>query len=99
MSPHLILHIRGIALVSPHLIVHIRGGIHLGFNTKNRRFDSIFRFLLQGGVVGVEGQYIYNIKLLRYSYPTVLVGSCHHGMARPEVADSGTASDKEGSCE
>jgi hypothetical protein len=25
------------------------------------RFDTIFRFLLQGGVWGVEGQYIYNI--------------------------------------
>jgi len=29
----------------------------------------------------------------------VLVGPCHHGMARPQVADRGTASDKEGSCE
>jgi len=26
------------------------------------------------------------------------VGSCHHGMARPQVADRGTASDMEGSC-
>ena len=30
---------------------------------------------------------------------TVLVGPCHHGMARPQVADRGTASDKEGNCE
>jgi hypothetical protein len=30
---------------------------------------------------------------------TVLVGPCHHGMERPEVADRGTASDKEVSCE
>jgi len=29
----------------------------------------------------------------------VLVGPCHHGMARPPVADRETASDKEGSCE
>ena len=29
----------------------------------------------------------------------VLVGPCHHGIARPQVADRGTASDKEGSCE
>jgi len=29
----------------------------------------------------------------------VLVGPCHHGMARPQVADRGTASDKEDSCE
>ena len=29
----------------------------------------------------------------------VLVGPCHHGNARHQVADRGTASDKEGSCE
>jgi len=29
----------------------------------------------------------------------MLVGPCHHGMERPQVADRGTASDKEGSCE
>ena len=29
----------------------------------------------------------------------VFVGPCHHGMARPQVADGGTASDMEGSCE
>jgi len=28
-----------------------------------------------------------------------VVGPCHHGMARPQVADRGTASDREGSCE
>ena len=33
------------------------------------------------------------------SQNTVLVGPCHHGTARPQVADRGTASDKEGSCE
>jgi hypothetical protein len=27
------------------------------------------------------------------------LGACHHGMARPQVADGGTASDMEGSCE
>ena len=27
------------------------------------------------------------------------MGSCHHGMARPRVADGGTASSIEGSCE
>ena len=27
------------------------------------------------------------------------MGLCHHGMARPHVADGGTASDMEGSCE
>jgi len=29
----------------------------------------------------------------------IYMGPCHHGMARPQVADRGTASDKEGSCE
>ena len=29
----------------------------------------------------------------------MLVGPCHHGMARPQVVDRGTASDKEGSYE
>ena len=27
------------------------------------------------------------------------MGSCHHGMARPEVADGGKACNMEGSCE
>ena len=31
-------------------------------------------------------------------FPCV-VGPCHHGMARPQVADRGTASFMEGSCE
>ena len=30
---------------------------------------------------------------------SLFVGPCHHGMARPQVADGGTASDMEGSCE
>jgi len=33
------------------------------------------------------------------SVGTRVVGPCHHGMARPQVADRGTASDMEGSCE
>jgi hypothetical protein len=33
------------------------------------------------------------------SGPAMNVGPCHHGMARPQVADGGTASDMEGSCE
>ena len=28
-----------------------------------------------------------------------VVGPCHNSMALPQVADRGTASDKEGSCE
>ena len=34
---------------------------------------------------------------VRYIY--MFVGPCHHCMARPHVADGGTASDMEGSCE
>jgi hypothetical protein len=33
------------------------------------------------------------------TYDSMNVGPCHHGMARPRVADGGTASDMEGSCE
>ena len=34
-----------------------------------------------------------------YKKYSVFVDPCHHGMARPQVADGGTASDMEGSCE
>ena len=34
-----------------------------------------------------------------YIFYPVFVGPCHHGMARPQVADGGTASGMEGSCE
>jgi hypothetical protein len=46
---------------------------------------------------------LYGSRDISYSFRSlcgaVLVGPCHHGMARPQVADRGTASDKEGSCE
>jgi hypothetical protein len=34
-----------------------------------------------------------------YIPATMNVGPCHHGMVRPQVADGGTASYMEGSCE
>jgi len=37
--------------------------------------------------------------LEKYGWQFHVVGPCHHDMARPQVADRGTASDKEGSCE
>ena len=37
--------------------------------------------------------------LKRVDSSSVFVGPCHHGMARPQVADGITASDMEGSCE
>ena len=40
-----------------------------------------------------------NINFDRISLSSHVVGPCHHGMARPQVADRGTASDKQGSCE
>jgi hypothetical protein len=33
------------------------------------------------------------------SWKYMNVGPCHHGIARPQVADGGTASYMEGSCE
>ena len=46
-----------------------------------------------------ENPAVRRLILQRYERRSVLVGPCHHGMARPQVADRGTASDKEGSCE
>jgi hypothetical protein len=34
-----------------------------------------------------------------YYYYYMNVGPCHQGMTRPQVADEGTASNMEGSCE
>ena len=47
---------------------------------------------------------LLSLSALRYTAAknyllSYVVGPCHHGMARPQVADRGTASDKEGSCE
>ena len=44
-------------------------------------------------------QYYTAENLTTLTNHTVFVGPCHHGMARPQVADGGTASDMEGSCE
>ena len=40
----------------------------------------------------------FNDNILNSLYSVYLceVGPCHHGMARPQVADGGTASDMEG---
>ena len=47
---------------------------------------------------------INTIKFVRKHHSIRMVshffsGPCHHGMARPQVADEETASDMEGSCE
>jgi hypothetical protein len=49
-------------------------------------------------VIKREAEHIVKYKNLVTEIP-VLVGARHHGMARLQVADRGTASDKEGSCE
>ena len=36
---------------------------------------------------------------IRNGVPSMNVGPCHHGMARPRVVDGVTASNMEGSCE
>ena len=67
-------------------------GFHKISNTK-------FHANLSRGILVVQCKtYIYIYIYGRTNGP-VLVGPCHHGMARPQVADRGTASDKEGSCE
>jgi len=40
-----------------------------------------------------------NLKFYMVKTGCRVVGPCHHGMARPQVADRGTASNMEGSCE
>ena len=53
-------------------------------------------------IVGSQSQYdTYNkyIKFIITETLPCVVGPCHHGMARPQVADRGTASNMEGSCE
>jgi hypothetical protein len=41
----------------------------------------------------------YTVKYFSNTLRSMYVGPCHHGMARPQVADGGTASYMEGSCE
>jgi len=47
----------------------------------------------------IQGKSACRLVKLICNFSTYVVGPCHHGMARPQVADRGTASDKEGSCE
>jgi hypothetical protein len=43
---------------------------------------------------------VYCLKFLKVAILFSMdVGPCHHGMARPQVADGGKASYMEGSCE
>ena len=42
---------------------------------------------------------LVRLKLGKVKVKSVFVGPCHHDMARPQVADGGTASNMEGSYE
>ena len=56
----------------------------------------IFNCPLVGFVLFVD---ILTAVLFRFLFGNdYVVGPCHHGMARLQVADGGTASDMEGSC-
>jgi len=51
------------------------------------------------GVFEFGGKILSPLKRIRSVSKFYVVGSCHHSMALPQVADRGTASDMEGSCE
>jgi hypothetical protein len=52
------------------------------------------------GTLGACTGIVLPLPLLVFSVSHAMnVGPCHHGMARPQVADGGTASYVEGSCE
>jgi hypothetical protein len=53
---------------------------------------------IEGSVRTVDRE-LARYKLDLVGVQAMNVGPCHHGMARPQVADGGTASDMEGSCE
>ena len=42
---------------------------------------------------------LVRLKLGKVKVKSVFVGPCHHDMARPQIADGGTAADMEVSCE
>jgi hypothetical protein len=46
-----------------------------------------------------EGSLPQSLVTVTCPYPEPVRGPCHHGMARLQVADGGTASKMEGSCE
>ena len=67
----------------------------------------IWRLILENAVVTTHITY-FKSKSMKYAqsefvfpimFRTINVGPCHHGMARPRVADGGTASNMEGSYE
>jgi len=59
----------------------------------------IFSPALEPGVTENTLSLLQHLPFSLFLLTLHVVGPCHHGMARPHVADRGTASDKEGSCE
>jgi hypothetical protein len=59
--------------------------------------------ILWHNVAEITYKYIAKLYEMHFLFLIILesinVGPCHHGMARPQVADGGTASYVEGSCE
>jgi hypothetical protein len=61
-------------------------------------FDFMFHVILYFDIE--RNFHLYRLSTIIYDKGrSVFVGPCHHGMVRPQIADGGTASDMEGSCE
>jgi hypothetical protein len=70
-------------------------------------FDSLLYCVYYASIVGT--MYLFSVLCIYCWYYVFIVYTmyllpcqvdpCHHGMARPQIADGGTASDMEGSCE
>jgi len=76
--------------------MHVRAlgrdiGIRLGRSGHYRDYAEV---LIVRDSIGIKETCLSFLRRM----PNV-VGPCHYGMARPQVADRGTASDMEGSCE
>ena len=67
---------------------------HDGIELQLHKYLNMAYVLTESSPVEIRGRYS-NCK----GEDPVFVGPCHHGMARPQVADGGTASDMQGSCE
>ena len=78
------------------LLVYVR-------TSKDTQFSLTIRLLGAQSLSGTcaEEKSFLSLKRIQHdiSGDPVFVGPCHHGNARPQVADGGTASDMEGSCE
>jgi hypothetical protein len=58
--------------------------------------ESVYSAVLTEDLYNTDAFHLNRVSVARSTM--LLVGPCHHGMARPRVADGGTASNIEGSC-